>query len=186
MLSKSNEYSADRQDISANQNNYIENSVIICRQVGEFASAIQCLSEAIAAYKEEDTSQKDLKAQHHMSVWALGVFLVSGITFLVTLAGVFLVWRTLVYTRETLNAARRANHVADRANDAAFAAVESAKQANDLSRNMGELETRAYLSASDVEMITWEDPNLITIRFTLTNTGVSPADLPRDFSSISD
>ena len=87
-ISSLNQYYADqRQDIANRYNEEPHRGVEACREaIGVFA-ALECLIDAKAANQAENTAQKDLEAQQHMSMWALGVLVASTLTLLVTALG---------------------------------------------------------------------------------------------------
>lgn len=115
----------------------------------------KCVQEIVESTHEAQTSERDLGAQQRMALWALATFCSSVASVLVTIVGIFFVWRTL---------------------EANQAAVETANRAIDSERETGEAQVRAYLSLDNVE-VEIGDPSTrpATIRFDLINSGNSPA-----------
>ncbi|TDK43869.1 hypothetical protein [Antarcticimicrobium luteum] len=107
-------YAHDRQDIAERQNSEAHSGIDACGEIPYVFSASKCIRDAIDSANEEYTSYKDLKAQQHMSLSALGVLIVSAITMFVTSIGVVFVYYTL---RETKNTADQAKREADIAED---------------------------------------------------------------------
>lgn len=59
----------------------------------------KCIEEIVKASQEAERSEYDLAAQEAMARWAGWMVAVTGLTFLITGLGVFLVWSTLLETR---------------------------------------------------------------------------------------
>lgn len=140
------EYSEDRQEIASKHSDRVENSLRICGDIPSPLRAAECRSEAISAAYGEESAQKDLKAQQHMSVWAFGMFIATLAALLVTLAGLVFVVRTW---RET-------------------------KRTADIAKEMGERQIRAYLDV-EILSITYQDQRMPRIDFRIRNLGQTPA-----------
>jgi hypothetical protein len=113
---------------------------------GTVQDALQRIAGALEAQKdkqetadERDRADRDLNAQETMANWSRYVVFIAGLEALITLAGVFLVWRTLVHTRAAAEAAR------DAVTEAKTATAQ-AKRQTDGAEDASKRELRAYLS----------------------------------------
>ena len=151
--SKWEQYAADRYAATAEYEEDVKARVSICREPDGFISFLSCAYEASNPNQGDYTSQKDLRAQQDMSIWALGMFVASVATLFVTAFGVFFVWLTLKKADET--------------NQAAVSAANAATDANQIMRN----EQRPWL---DFEILEFK------IRHAYTeNGGVMPYIIPK-------
>lgn len=138
-------------------------------QLSDPASRCFVLESALhypPAYSDEYRSQKDLEAQQGMAFWAM-------LMFFITATGVWLVAQTLVETRE-----------------ATRAAIKTA----DITRKIGEAQTRAYLSIEKIRIKYTKEPGLrkvdeqfsratFDIVLRINNSGNSPANnIEMDFA----
>lgn len=101
LLSKKKEYAADRNDIANQSREYVDTRIDMCADPHSFITWLTCAYESEGHGSDYLTSQKSLKAQHDMSVWALGMLIASTATFLVSTFGIFFVWLTLKKTEDT-------------------------------------------------------------------------------------
>lgn len=113
----------------------------------------ECVVKAAEAAQSQSEARQDLYAQQDMSKWAFLMMIISGLTFLATLLGIVCIRDTLIETRR---------------------AVKSADDAVKVTREIGQAQVRAYISASNAS-ISMVDTGEIRIHYTLTNTGQSPA-----------
>ncbi len=91
-----------------------------------------CVLEHLETYYRDQATNEDLNAQKDMAYWAGALFFSSTI---LTGMGIWLLWLTLMATRDTLKEARNTTF-------AAIAAADSASEANMIMRE----ESRAWLS----------------------------------------
>ncbi|UDF03493.1 hypothetical protein [Asticcacaulis sp. AND118] len=66
------------------------------------AASIECVTKAVESAQEEAYAQKDLNVQREMSLWAFWMLVVSSITFIATVVGVYFVKRTLDATLQAV------------------------------------------------------------------------------------
>jgi hypothetical protein len=144
--------------------------------------AVKALKDNPEAENENERAQRDLQAQQDMAKWAEKLFWATVASLLLTLAGIFLIWRTLVHTRRAANAS---DQMATQTVVATNAAVEAAKAANLTAKAMLGIEspiirpTRVYsslLQPSGPDA----DPVLEVKIITFRNFGRTPA-FPRMF-----
>lgn len=107
---------------------------------------LTCLANNISADGGVKQAEYDLKAQQDMSAWALGMLIATVWLTVITLFGVYFVWRTLLATQDM---ARE-------------------------TREIGEAQTRAYLSIESATVID-EKGYFTKIRIVIKNTGMTPA-----------
>lgn len=102
------------------------------------------------------------------AAWAM--FGISGATFLVTVIGVFLLWRTLGATVATLREAERTTKAAEKTTKAAN------RQAK-IARRIGEAQVRAYVQITEATVMMQEGLINVAPKFTIhaKNSGNSPA-----------
>ena len=99
LLSSVEQYYADqRTDVAAKYYSKGQSSLTLCREAPDFIAALMCAYEQKASKHDEYTAYKNLEAQHHMSIWALGVLIVSIFALVITALGVYFVWMTLKET----------------------------------------------------------------------------------------
>jgi hypothetical protein len=103
------------------------------------ARAIEAGNNKQETAEERKRAERDLDAQETMAQWARYVAWVAGAEALITLVGVFLVWRTLRHTRTAALAAQAA------VTEAQNAVAQAKRQANDAGRASAR-ELRAYIS----------------------------------------
>lgn len=113
---------------------------------------VECANKIIKASQEAQNAEHDLAAQRSMALWALGVFWATTCSVIATGIGIVLVRRTLDVNR---------------------AAVAQARQANEIAKDIGEAQVRAYLSIVEPGIAFNNQRPIFRIR--LTNAGNSPA-----------
>lgn len=89
--------------------------------------------------RQEQREVADLQAQEDMALWAERMFWASVSSIILTLLGLILIWRTMIYTK-------RAAEYAGEAVREARSAAEAAENSVRLMRKTSYLELRAYLS----------------------------------------
>jgi len=142
----------------------------------------------IARQRQEDREISDLQAQKNMAFWAMLMFFVTLATVVLTAVGVFLIWKTLQYTKAaatyTKTAADAAVDSVDGARKGTVAArhaADAAHRANELNREAMVVEQRAWLAwnyndFNAVSTLRWDSrKGSVGIRGKLRNTGHSPA-----------
>lgn len=124
-----------------------------------------CIAEKLEAHYRDQATNQDLQAQQDMAFWAAALFVSSTV---LTTAGLLLIWRTLLHTRDA------AIH-AGRAVDEAKNATKAAQDAIVVTQDLGEAQVRAYLSAKTVQ-VAYDAPNSSLIfGCSVSNHGQSPA-----------
>jgi hypothetical protein len=114
-------------------------------QLASIASAIEAPRTGPEAKATEKRAQDDLEAQQNMARYALWMFFATALTAVLTLAGILLIWRTLIHTRRAskyagvgARQARRAAIASDlmaaEAAKATLAAVEANKAGQEANR----------------------------------------------------
>lgn len=115
------------------------------------------------AQAEKERAKENLQAQRNMARWAFGAMLAAAVEVLISAVGILLIWRTLVHTRNVVEAAKEANKIAKAAADESLAET----------RRIGEAQTRAYISVSKC-FVMFKDGK-VDLRVNLRNSGQSPA-----------
>ena len=95
---------------------------------------------------EREYTKRDLDAQEEMAAWANDMFGVGILGIFLTGVGIFLIWRTLKYTAEAADYARRAALAGERAVKESASATEAAFRAVEVTEKMGRVQTRAYMN----------------------------------------
>lgn len=113
---------------------------------------VECAKKVLQDSQEAQTDQHDLAAQRSMALWAGAMFWATVASVGATSIGIVLVRRTLDVNR---------------------AAVEQAKQANGIAKDIGEAQVRAYLSIEEPSI--GFDGQRPAFRMRLRNAGNSPA-----------
>jgi hypothetical protein len=110
------------------------------------------------AKAQEKRAEDDLKAQQDMAKWAMWMFVAAGLTVLLTMIGILLIWRTLIHTRRAskyagvgARQARRAaiasDRMAEEATKATLAAVEASKAGQEANRLTRDAQSEARSTA---------------------------------------
>lgn len=152
-------YSAYQQNADRDRHAAANEIARSCRN-RDGVSLRDCVSDGLQTYAAEQATNQDLKAQQDMALWALAMFVVSAFGLAVTLLGIYLIYRTLIYTREAANLTQ--------------STLDQTKRANDLVLQ----DQRAWLSAG-AEVV--GDANISSgnyhfpIRFFVKNHGRTPA-----------
>lgn len=131
------------------------------------ASAIEAGNNKPQTAQERDNAERDLAAQEDMARWAKLMLVIGGAEICVTLIGIFLIWRTLIHTRD---AARHAGAAVVEANRATKAAEDAVK----VTEAMAKAQTRAYLTVTGAT-IKYRDGLPPAVSIKIKNTGQSPA-----------
>lgn len=116
---------------------------------------------------QERREQRDLAAQEAMAFWAEWMTYATGATVFLTLIGLAALIRTLHHTKRAADYTGTMLDEAKRATEAAQATV-------DITKRIGEAQTRAYLSIERVTLF-FPDPDNMTLDVVVKNTGQSPA-----------
>ena len=122
--------------------------------------------DKVASEQQRDRDDADLRAQQSMAVWAFWMFIASGLGVLLTGVGVYLIWRTLIYTRDA------ASHAGEAVVEAK-SATKAAQDAVDVTREIGEAQVRAYLLCRSARYRINKGGLSATLE--LANAGQSPA-----------
>lgn len=136
------------------------------------ASAIEATQADPYAKADQKRGDSDLKAQQEMARWAFWMFIAAAASVFLTGVGVFLIWRTLKATRDTLKEARRTTDTAIKAAETAEFTNKIAEATVDETRVSNERQLRAYVHVANASMDASSNP---IIRFTIKNHGQTPA-----------
>lgn len=98
----------------------------------------------------QDPDWCDLAAQQSMAESTRGMEWATWLVSALTALGVYLIYRTLLYTRRTLDEARATTRVALKANEAAEKTAETAADGNKIMREIGMIEMRAYIHWGEI------------------------------------
>jgi hypothetical protein len=125
------------------------------------------------SHADDDTerSQKDLKAQQEMASAAWGMLVLSAISFFASGFGLYLVGRTLKYTRDAAEAARDAVSEAKRA-------TEAANRSFAVTQDMAAQQLRAYVtvvSSTYLGHINGIGDSEVAAKVRIKNAGQTPA-----------
>jgi hypothetical protein len=112
-------------------------------------------------YRENERADRDLRAQEDMAFWAKWMAWLTGWAIIVTVIGIILVALTLHETR--------------RATKAATQAAEAADAAVTVTREIGAIQTRAYVAISDAFYSGLEEGGLLKLSVVYKNVGQTPA-----------
>ncbi|WP_300538431.1 hypothetical protein [Sphingosinicella sp.] len=177
----------------AEQNTEPSDLSSIKRSLDGIARAVETANTDRHAADGDERAKRDLEAQEEMARWAFWMFWAAAVSTVIGAAGVLLIWRTLIHTRDAAKAAKSAvaegqiaNSIARRA--AAQSAIfsrESAKHARtaledgrlqiNLSDKHARLQLRAYMACAgaSLEPIEYAAPGTVTA--TVINCGQTPA-----------
>ncbi|MCB1431062.1 MAG: hypothetical protein KDK75_01170, partial [Alphaproteobacteria bacterium] len=114
----------------------------------------ECISEARKSAKEKTRQEADLYAQWQMAYWAAAVGITAFVSVFLSLIGIFFIWRSLELNRNAVGAALAANNI---------------------SQDMGERQTRAYVHLVSLSVDFDPEGRSITIQGDIKNSGASPA-----------
>lgn len=128
--------------------------VTVQNDIQRIARALEAANAKQESTRERERAEQDLRDQDNMAKWAFWMFLVGGGELLLTAIGVFLVWRTLLHTRDAAVAARDA-------------VIET--------RSTGEAQTRAYLNIVKASVYFMQPRHHPVIEIQVLNYGLSPA-----------
>ncbi|WP_206018372.1 hypothetical protein [Roseovarius nitratireducens] len=124
--------------------------------------------DKIEAKRREDNEQRDLNAQEQMAKWAKWMTLVTIGGVIATVVGLFLIYRTLQYTRKAADDTGKMLVEAKRSAEAAEEAVAA-------TRDIGEKQVRAYLHIKDVSVFVSRGLERgLGVEITVANAGQSP------------
>lgn len=126
--------------------------------------------DKVASQRQEQRAKDDLEAQQDMARWAKYMLWATGAGVFLTGVGIYLIGRTLIYTRD---AARHAGSAVEEAKSA----TKAAQDAVEVTRTIGEAQTRAYLHVL-AAAINWRDnagDEEAWIVVEVVNKGQSPA-----------
>ncbi|MFC7291792.1 hypothetical protein [Hirschia litorea] len=121
-------------------------------------------------FRDEYRAEKDLKAQRTMAFWSMFMGLVA-------LVGTVLVGLTLRSSLEMLREAKNATNLTSKA-------IKIAEDTNDITRNIGESQARAWLSNTGLKFNIDRNSGSIRLKMTIENTGNSPAKKFQSFASV--
>lgn len=143
-------HSNERAAASQYQANAADHSPASCRPVmGEsgLIDWLTCLANNVSTDGSIKQAEYDLKAQQDMSAWALGMLIATIWLTVITLLGVFFVWRTLKATQDMAKETTR----------------------------IGEAQVRAYLAIKQIHLGFESGSKSPTVELAIENTGQSPA-----------
>ena len=144
----------------------------IKNQIERVARSLETNIDKPKSAKEEDRAKRDLDAQEGMAHWAKWLFWAACASIVLTIVALWLLYRTLGYTR---TAATHTESAASAAREAARAAAE----ANIISRNLFVAEQRPWIQVTvEFDRSLKFDPKEASMRIKVTveNTGKSPAE----------
>jgi hypothetical protein len=118
-----------------------------------FESFSSCVDEQLNAYDQSQAASQDLEAQKQMAAWAKMLGLIAVPQLLASVGGIVLVWHSLKLNID---------------------AVKAAKEANEVSRDVGRDQTRAYLGLKRVEWRRSAKTGIVRFAFSLVNSGATP------------
>lgn len=127
-----------------------------------------------AREREESQQSRDLQAQEEMADWAGKMFWASVASVLLTFFGLLLIGRTLHFSKIAADHTEKMLGEAKRTTEVAVNAAKVAEDGNRQAAALSEMDARAYLSVSNVKIIS-EDDKVATVSFALRNVGKSLA-----------
>lgn len=146
-----------RDEVTAREHYEAEKESALAACVDTHPTALRkCVIEAAESAQNKSEARQDLYAQQDMSQWAFLMMLISGCTLLITGLGVVWIKDTLIETRR---------------------AVRSADDAVNVTREIGQTQTRAYLDTVkfDILPVKTGDDFIFYGVVHLKNSGQSPA-----------
>jgi len=108
----------ERQTAAQYHSNATQHSPASCRAIMDESGLIgwlTCLADNVSADGGVKQAEYDLNAQQDMAAWAFGMLIATIWLTIITLFGVFFVWRTLVATQEMARGAQQSFSLAERA-----------------------------------------------------------------------
>jgi len=159
----------------------------ISAALGRIEDAIRDLVTEETDRRIQDAEQREidnLRAQMQMAFWALWMFVATAVAVLLTAFGVFLLWRTLKYTRNAASTTKLMLIEAEKTTEAAIRAAESAEQQVNASRQALIADQRAWIEITEMRPLSGIEKRNgggfgISIMLTATNIGKTPAHLTR-------
>jgi hypothetical protein len=148
--------------------------VAIQDAIKRIPGALEAANNHPYAAEERQRSKDNLKAEQDTVFWAFMMFLVALLETLVTAAGVFLVWRTLIASREAAGHAKRAADAAENS----YTSLERPHLFPEGPRLDPVTVKRIYAGG------TWMEPPLFRAFFDITNYGRSPAIIRQSSATI--
>lgn len=124
--------------------------------------------------REEQREITDLQAQQDMALWAKAMFWAAVASVFLTGAGVYLIYRTLLYTRDAAIYTGTAATAAERAAKSARDANELNRQAINAQERGTARQLRAYMHVSNA-MIRESSPGDRVVHLGIKNYGQTPA-----------
>lgn len=117
-----------------------------CGEADGIVGRTNCLRGEIEANAADKYTEYDLKAQQQMSLWALGMLIITAAGFLVTTAGLVFIALTLTATRGMLKEAQSTTHAAHRAARSAYDGAKAAEDAARAAFDANEINRNAVLA----------------------------------------
>ncbi len=145
-------YAQYQANTEKNQNTARKSVEQVCSSIGVIRP--DCFVDAVEAYEKQKETNSDLQAQQDMAFWAKWVFILGAVQAVLSGFG-------LIYLVKSVRQAGTA--------------ISTATKANTITREMGEAQTRAYLSIVKVQALFNFPAQKPVIRLTVRNTGKSPA-----------
>jgi hypothetical protein len=148
----------------------------IQHEIERFTRALEANVDKPKPPEEEDRAKRDLAAQEGMAYWAKWMFWAALASIILTTAGIFLIWRTLIYTRRAAIAAAEAVVEAKDATKAAILGAKAAQDAVAVASDTAERQLRAYITIESGGIVLRSSENGFVISATarLKNTGQTP------------
>lgn len=148
------------------------------RELARIARSAEAQNNEADAKKKEEREESDLKAQWQMARWAENAFYVAVGALVLTIVGVFLIWRTLVHTHTAAVAARDMVTEGEKATTAALEATKEAKRQADFAEESFRRIERPYLFVKITETLQIRNvapQGFAGLSYTLANYGKTPA-----------
>jgi hypothetical protein len=128
---------------------------------GPSAAIANCVEQIVKASEETKRAEYDLQAQRDMSEWSFWALVVGGLGIVFTAVGIW-------FVRENLIEMQRQRAISE-------SAVEAARDANTVARDIGRVQVRAYISVKYAEMLVCKEGRPAEVRVWYENTGMTPA-----------
>lgn len=164
-LRRQSGHNTGTQEASASeyQQSAKRNAQIACRDL-ETAAIADCIYDEISSARQQEQGEQDLAAQQWMAWWA-------GFLTVITAATTLISWIALRYLRDTFV---KTAEMAEGANEATKAMLD----ANEIAREIGQAQVRAYIKCSKVTckpMGQNHTDDLFSVVIETKNLGQSPA-----------
>ena len=138
------------------------------QSVDSVASAVEALAEKPESPESKEQAKENLRAAQKSAFWAMVSAIAAGLGFVVSVAGLIFVIRTVKYTKEAVIHAGTQATQALRSADAAIQSIE-------VTRDLGRRQSKAYVFVTAIEVQNFGVELSPIVAMRVQNTGQTPA-----------